>query len=614
MDGHTPSFAALVIVATAAFLIPIVVRRIRFLRVPVVVGELIVGIIIGKSGLDIVRPEPWLEFLSILGVAFLMFLSGVEINFGLLGKLARRPVGRRVFALTSLYSLLVLAGGAGAGFLLTRLGLVHNPWLIALILSTVSVGVVLPMLKEKQLVTTEYGQTILVTALLLDFGTMILLTVLVTMVLGGKLEELGLIGLLFVAVALVYAGGRRFRRSPLMKELAHATSQIGVRGAFMLIFVLAFLSESLGVEVILGAFLAGAIVSLIAQSDETSLHLKLDAIGFGFLVPIFFIMVGVEFDLAALLARPEAVVLALAVLVAAYVVKVSPAAIFGRRYGLKESLAIGILITPGLSLAVAATEIGFRLELLTASTHSAMILLSILTAAISPVVFERMVPHAPGDERERVVIVGANERGILLATRLNDLAGQLLLVDKEPGKVQAAQARGFDAVLADVADPAAWEAINPNGSTTVVITTQDDDINLGVVEILKENYEVDSVVAHAVDPEIAEQMEHLGARAVTPALSTLSVMENLVRYPDLFALLNQEDEAVGIHKVTVRNPALRGVRVRDLSLPEGALILAIGRGRENVIPRGETRLEPGDVLTLAGEREQVERALESVAW
>ena len=228
-------------------------------------------------------------------------------------------------------------------------------------------------------------------------------------------------------------------------------------------------------------------------------------------MPIFFIMVGVEFDLAALLARPEAVVLALAVLVAAYVVKVSPAAIFGRRYGLKESLAIGILITPGLSLAVVATEMGFRLQPSTRLIYSsAMILLSILTAAISPVVFERMVPHAPGDERERVVIVGANERGILLATRLNDLAGQLLLVDKEPGKVQAAQARGFDAVLADVADPAAWEAINPNGSTIVVITTQDDDINLGVVEILKENYEVDSVVADAVDPEIAEQMEHLG--------------------------------------------------------------------------------------------------------
>ncbi len=149
-----------------------------------------------------------------------------------------------------------------------------------------------------------------------------------------------------------------------MSELAHATSQIGVRGAFMLIFIFAFLSETLGIEVILGAFLAGAIVSLISQSDETSLHLKLDAIGFGFLVPVFFIMVGAEFDVAALIARPEALLLALSIIIAAYLIKVLPATIFAKRYGLKEALALGVVVTPGLSLAVAAAEIGFRLGLL----------------------------------------------------------------------------------------------------------------------------------------------------------------------------------------------------------------------------------------------------------
>ena len=252
------------------------------------------------------------------------------------------------------------------------------------------------MLKEKQLVATEYGQTILVTALLLDFVTMILLTVLVTMVSGGNLRGTRPDRLPFRRGApwcTQAAGASAEARScpswptrrPRSACAAPSCSSSSSR----------FSPNPSGVEVILGAFLAGAIVSLIAQSDETSLHLKLDAIGFGFLVPIFFIMVGAEFDLAALLARPESVVLALAILLAAYVVKVLPAAIFGRRYGLKESLALGVLVTPGLSLAVAAAEIGFRLELLTASTHSAMILLAILTAAISPVVFERMVPHAP---------------------------------------------------------------------------------------------------------------------------------------------------------------------------------------------------------------------------
>lgn len=143
MEGQPISFAALVIIATSAFLIPIAVRRIRFLRVPVVVGELLVGIAIGKSGFDIVKPEPWLEFLSLLGITYLMFLSGVEIDFALLGKLARRQDGRRVFGLTLLYFALVLALASGAGILLHRAGLIDYPWLIALILTTVSVGVVL---------------------------------------------------------------------------------------------------------------------------------------------------------------------------------------------------------------------------------------------------------------------------------------------------------------------------------------------------------------------------------------------------------------------------------------------------------------------------------------
>lgn len=614
MEEHSISFASLVIVATAAFVIPLLVRRIRRIRIPVVVGELIVGIAIGKSGLDIVQPDPWLEFLSLLGITYLMFLSGVEIDFGLLGRLARAKAGRRIFALTGTYLFLVLAGGIGAGFLFSSSGLVPSPWLIALILTTVSVGLTLAMLKEKQLGSTEYGQTILVIALALDVATMVLLAVLVALTAGGNPAQLALIGLLFVAVFLVYAGGKLLGPSPLMAELAHATSQIGVRGAFMLIFIFAFLSETLGIEIILGAFLAGAIVSLISQSDETSLHLKLDAIGFGFLVPVFFIMVGAEFDVAALVARPEALILAASIVAAAYMIKVLPATIFAKRFGLKESIALGVVVTPGLSLAVAAAEIGFRLELLNASTHSAMILLAIVTAAISPLIFERMVPSAPGQEKERVIIVGANERGILLATRLSAYQGRLLLVDKDPIKVAVARERGFEAIQADVVDPAAWRTIAPNGPTTVVVTTQNDDVNLKVASILKEEHAVDSVIAHAADPDIAGALEQMGARAVTPALSTLTVMENLVRHPDLFALLNQEDETVKIKKVAIRHPRFAGVRLRDLALPEGALILSIARGRETIIPRGETRLELGDVLTLAGQREHVEKAADSLTW
>lgn len=599
METESISFSTLFIIATSAFLIPIIVNRIKFVRIPVVVGELFIGIVIGKNGFDIIKPEPWLLFLSTLGITYLMFLSGVEIDFRLLRKLARDSKGRQLFVLTILYLLLVLLAAVGIGYLFVHLGLIGQPWLVALILTTVSVGVVLPTLKEKLLGPTEYGQTILLVALLMDFMTILLLAVFVTIVTGGHTGQLSLILVLFFVFFILYIGGERLGRRSWMVDLAHATSQIGVRGSFMLIFVLAFLAERLGVEIILGAFLAGAIVSLITQADKTSLHLKLEAIGFGFLIPIFFIMVGAQFDIAAMIHNPKSLILAAAIIAVAYLVKVVPALIFSKRYGLMASLGIGVLATPGLSLTVAAAEIGFRLELLDSSTHAAMICLAIITAALSPLLFERLAPEGLSTVQDRVIIVGADEKGMLLATRLADYGEGLILVDKDLGRVQEAQRRGYQVVHANVTDPKVWEEIAPDPHTHIVVTTKMDDINLRVIEALS-SFEVASIVTYAVDPEYAARMERLNARPVTPALSTLSVMENLVRHPDLFELLNQEDERIGIQKVTLTGPIPPRTTIKDLSLPKGTLILAIGRGKEHVIPRGDTRLQPGDVLTLAG--------------
>lgn len=616
MDGHShTSFTALVIIATAAFVTPIVVSKIRWVKIPVVVGELIVGIIIGRSGFDIVQSEEWLTFLSTLGITYLMFLSGVEIDFRVLRRMSATTSGRQVFSLTTLYFVGVLVAAGVAGITFTRMGFVHNPWLVAIILTTVSVGVVLPTLKERGMGPTELGQTILVTAVLMDFATMLLLTVLVTLISGEDPAKLALIILLFGGGFITYLVGTHLRERAFIRELAHATSQIGVRGAFMLIFIFAFLSQRLGIEFILGAFLAGAIVSLISETDETSLHLKLDAIGFGFLVPIFFIMVGAEFDLAALMASPQSLLLALSIVVVAYVVKGIPAAFFARRYTVREAFGIGILVTPGLSLTVAAAEIGFRLELLSSATHSAMILLAIVTAAISPILFEKLVPRSEDEgERERLVIVGANERGVLLATRLADLGERLVLVDKDGDHIESVRTRGFEAVRADATSADEWRRIDlVDEDSTVVVATQSDEVNLSVVKALTDVGGVKNLVAHAVDPGASEAMNRLGARTVSPSFATILVMENIARHPDLFALLNHEDDAIGLERFVVENEALTRVPVREIHLPKGALILSVHRGREHIIPRGDTLLRLGDVLTIAGETDEVKTAIRALS-
>src|SRR5690606_247801 len=259
----------------------------------------------------------------------------------------------------------------------------------------------------------------------------------------GNVRQVALMGLLFLAVLVTYFGGDRLQHKAFMRDLADATSQIGVRGAFMLIFIFSFLSDLLGVEVILGAFLAGAIVSLISQSDETSLHLKLDAIGYGFLVPIFFIMVGAEFDIAALIRSPSSLALAPLIIIGAYIAKTLPGAVFAKRFGAKSGFGLAVLVTPGLSLTVAAAEIGYRLELLSSSTHSAMILLAIVTAAISPIIFGRLVPRGQVAGGRKIIIVGSNERGLLLAKRLEEYRESLIMVDRNPERIAQAEAKGF---------------------------------------------------------------------------------------------------------------------------------------------------------------------------
>ena len=276
---ETLSFIPLLTVIFLAFIVPIILSRFKRLRLPIVVGELIAGIIVGRSGFGWVgQHDPVLDLLSEFGFVFLMFLSGMEIDFSSLGmfgngavrnkpkKLGPVQLGVISFALTLALSILV-------GFGFSQFGLVQNPWMMALILSTTSLGVVVPVLKEKELSSGSYGQSLLVAALIADFATMFLITVLVAAVSKGLSLDILVIGVLFVAFFLMYRFGMFFfnrlavvRRT--IEELSHATAQIKVRAAFTMMLIFVALSETIGTELILGAFLAGAIVSLLKQPER----------------------------------------------------------------------------------------------------------------------------------------------------------------------------------------------------------------------------------------------------------------------------------------------------------------------------------------------------------
>jgi Kef-type K+ transport system membrane component KefB len=260
------------------------------------------------------------------------------------------------------------------------LGATTDPWMMGLILSTTALGVVVPILKEAGVNQTLFGQTILLATVIADFVTMFLISVLVAVISRGLTAEILLVFLLFVAFFFAARFGSFLSRiEPLQRiiqELSHATAQIKVRAAFSTLLIFVVLAEKLGIEIIVGAFLAGAIVALLRTPEDRELSSQLEAIGFGFFIPIFFIMVGVDFNLPALVSSSEALLSVPLLLLAAIAVKIIPALVFRLNHTWREAFAAGILMCPRLSLIIAAAAIGEKLGI----TASPLVFLRVFPA------------------------------------------------------------------------------------------------------------------------------------------------------------------------------------------------------------------------------------------
>ena len=376
------NFIPLLIVVGLAALTPVLLAR--FKAIPVVVGEILAGVLIGKSGLGLVHEELTLELLAEIGFAFLMFLSGLEINFSMLFNPSNRPQRRGLSPLwtASLTFLISVMLAVLFSFVIVSRNLARDPWMMALILSTTSLGIVVPVLKERDLLATLYGQSVMLAALLADFVTMLLITVYVALLSSGLTLEILLIGVLFVAFLITYRLGLRQIRRPavqrLIEQISGATSQFKVRTALALLMAFVVLAEFVGVELILGAFLAGVVVSLIRPPEDEALRQNLEAIGYGFFIPVFFIMVGVGFDFRTLLSDPTALYLAPLLLVVAFSLKMVGALVFKATFNWRETLGAGSLLSPRLSLIIAASAIGLRLGAISEATNAAIILVAAL--------------------------------------------------------------------------------------------------------------------------------------------------------------------------------------------------------------------------------------------
>lgn len=471
----------------------------------------------------------------------------------------------------------------------------------------------MPVLKERGLSRGLFGQTLLISALIADFATMLLISVVVTILSTGLSFDILLIGILFVAFFLMYHFGMLFfKQLPgvrhALEELSQASAQIKVRAAFTMMLIFVVLSEVLGTEVILGAFLAGAIVALLRTPEDDDLALKLEAIGFGFFIPIFFIMLGVDFNLAALMASPQALLLVPILLLAAIVVKVIPSLIFRLRFGWAETLAAGSLLSARLSLIIAASAIGLQMGVISDTVNAAIILVAVITVTSAPLMFLRFSQEAIVEKRPPIIVAGAEDLGLRVAEQLQAHNERVVPIDPDENRVARARWCGFETVRANLESPNPEAGEFLEQSRALVCTHKDVELNYRICETAHSVYGIDDLVAQVNEPGELSRFRRLGVNPVNVAMDQAAIMAILARNPAVYSLLTRADDNKEVGEVLVRAPHCQDKKFNQMELPGDVLVVALRRNGELLIPHGDTLLECGDHLTLIGSFDAVDTA------
>ncbi|HCW7196842.1 TPA: monovalent cation:proton antiporter family protein [Staphylococcus aureus] len=602
-------FLSLVIVVLAAFLTPIIVNRLNINFLPVVVAEILMGIVIGNSFLNIVERDSILNILSMLGFIFLMFLSGLEIDFKAFKKDKRARQGQNddessipghlnlaltVFAFIMIISILL-------AYVFKWLGLVDDVLLMVIIISTISLGVVVPTLKEMNIMRTTIGQFILLVAVLADLVTMILLTV-YGAINGQGGSTIWLIGILVVFTAISYILGVQFKRMSFLQKLMDGTTQIGIRAVFALIILLVALAEGVGAENILGAFLAGVVVSLLNPDEE--MVEKLDSFGYGFFIPIFFIMVGVDLNIPSLIKEPKLLIIIPILIVAFIISKLIPVMFIRRWFDMKTTIASAFLLTSTLSLVIAAAKISERLNAISAETSGILILSAVITCVFVPIIFKKLFPVPDEFNRKiEVSLIGKNQLTIPIAQNLTSQLYDVTLYYRKD--LSDRRQLSDDITMIEIADyeQDVLERLGLFDRDIVVCATNDDDINRKVAKLAKA-HQVERVICRLESTTDDTELVDSGIEIFSSYLSNKILLKGLIETPNMLNLLSNVETS--LYEIQMLNYKYENIQLRNFPFGGDIIFVRIIRNNESIVPHGDTQLRYGDRLIVTGAKEYVD--------
>ena len=599
---------SLFLVVLLALVIPIFMARFQISNVPTAVAEIIVGIIMGSSGFNLITSTHDLTFLSNLGVILLMFLSGMEIDFDLLQRKnnpkGKSQAGKTVdplkTAITAFIGIVIMA--FVLAYVLRLTGLFSEVMLAAIILMTVALGVVIATLKEKDILGRPIGQTILLTAVLGEVIPLLLLTIYAS-INGGNAEQLWLIILLFVAAIFLL---RRFKQPYLwFAKITKSTTQLDIRLAFFLIFALVTVAETVGAENILGAFLAGMVMKLLEPSEATKD--KLTSIGYGFFIPIFFIMTGVGLNLRSLFAHPSSLMLLPVLVIFLFIAKVPVLLTYVRYFQKKNAFAGGFLTATTITIVLPTLQVARKLHAITSTQSDAFILAAVIVCILSPIVFNSNFVLLPEDKiKEKVAIVGANAITVPVAHDLHANWYSVKMFTDKKNQYKTYDSRVENLTFLPNLDEETLEKDGVFDGDIVVAANRADEDNIKIARMAKEKG-INRVIARLseVDSKTLTEFNEKGIEVFNSTNVHAALMRAMIESPTVYRIMTDTKNI--LYSVKVKNTHYTGRQLMDLEFIDQITVSRIKRGDEWLIPRGATVIEQGDILVFSGEFKAADR-------
>ncbi len=393
------TFNSLLIIGGVAIAVPLLLGLVPAVKVPAVVLEILGGVLVGPAVLGWVHLDTAVQVTADLGLGFLLFMAGYEID---LRRFDRRilMLAARAFAVSVALALLVAYG-------LDLAGQVRDGLLVAITLMSTSLGILVPILKDAEHTDTVFGQLTMAAGSLAELGPLVLLSVFFSASSGNPSVELGLLAAFVAFTAVVIVVAQQVRELGLLREVVHrlenTSSQLRVRLAITFALAFGVAAERFGLATILGAFLAGIIVRRTGESPASHevLKGKLEAIGFGFLIPVFFVSTGAGLHLDALFGSSRAILLVPVFLVALLVVRGLPALLYVRAMGRTYALAAGFMQATSLTFIVVATLIGVETHHQRPSTATSLVVAGLLSVIIYPPIALRLLKSGVDSQASR---------------------------------------------------------------------------------------------------------------------------------------------------------------------------------------------------------------------